>query len=30
MFLLFEYLVEIKIEILSRLQCIDIYEDDCS
>ncbi len=29
MFMLFESLVEIKIEIESRLYCIDIYGDDC-
>ena len=29
MSLLFESLVEIKIEIESRLDYIDIYDDDC-
>ena len=28
-FNLFESLVQIKIEIESRLHCIDLYEDDC-
>ena len=28
--MLFESLVEIKIEIESRLHCIDIYDDDCT
>ena len=30
MFFLFNRLVEVKIEIESRLHCIDIYDDDCS